>query len=260
MYDEFFKGVKNEQYELSSGMRAELPIEYYDLTWINAAFPAPASKVEKILPSGKLKPLLLFPGIALVQIGAYEYKDIRGLAPYNELAISIPVQYEPKKNYPGMMLLHFPLYSPGSYSRFGSYVHKLPVTTQEACEGGVEIWGFPKTVADIIFDDEGIYCRCTLRSSGKDVISLKFKKMRTSFRRLEMHCFTIKDDKLLRTPIQMQGEFCITRMPGGATLELGEGSIADELRTLGLGRTAMGRIYATRSQCMLHAGNESLGM
>ena len=58
----------------------------------------------------------------------------------------------------------------------------------------------------------------------------------------------------------MQGEIGISRMPGGAKLELGEGPIADELRTLGIGRTAMGRFYAFRSQSILHAASEYLDL
>lgn len=255
---EFFKTTKKQEYQLSTGASIQLPVEYYDWTWIYAAFPAPVKNVEKILPSDKLKPILFLPGTALVQIGAFEYRQINGLAPYNELAVTIPVQYEPTSNYPGMPILHFPLFSPEKYSRLGVYVQRLPVTTREAFALGVEIWGYPKTVDEIVFTDTETHRRCILRCHDKETLSLEVRKLKTKFRQVSFHSYSVKDKKLVRTPIETQGEYGISRMPGGATLQLGTGPIADELRRLGMGRTAVGRIYATRLQSMLHAASEYL--
>ena len=121
----------------------------------------------RILPSEKLQPILFFPGITLVQIGAFEYHQINGLRPYNEVGITIPVQYEPKSNYPGKPIIHFPLFFPEKYSRFGVYIHRLPVTTQEAYSLGKDIWGFPKTVDEISFQETDTYRQCTVLSDGK---------------------------------------------------------------------------------------------
>ena len=261
MEKNFFHGIKKQSFTLSTGVTIDLPVEYYDWTFINTAFPAPLDKVKRILPTEKLQPILLLPGITLVQIGAFEYRRIKGVAPYNELAVSIPVQYEPKSNYPCKPIIHYPLFYPEKYSRFGMYIHKLPVTTQEALTFGKDIWGFPKTVDEIAFQEAATYRQCTMLSNGKEELSFEVKKMRTKFRRMDFHCYSVQNEKLVRTLVQTQGQYSITsRMPGGAKLTLGTGPIAEELRSLDLGNTAFGRIYATGLQSMLHAASEYLDM
>lgn len=260
MNKEFFRGTNKQSFTLSTGTNIDLPVEYHDWTWIYAAFPAPVGKVRKILPSLRIQPISFLPGITLVQIGAFEYRQINGVAPYNEVAVTIPVQYDPKVNYPGMPIIHFPLFSPERYSRFGVYVHRLPVTTQEAYTFGVDIWGFPKSVQEINFAETAHYRRCTMRIDGSDELFISVKKMRTKHRRIDFHCYTVKNGKLLRTPVQTQGQYGISRFPGGVELQLGSGPLADELRALGMGSISAGRIYATGLQSMLHAASESLDM
>jgi hypothetical protein len=261
MDKKFFHGIKKQSITLPTGDKIDLPVEYYDWTWIYAAFPVPVKNVKKILPTAKLQPILFFPGITLVQIGAFEYHQINGLAPYNEVGVTIPVQYEPKSNYPGKPIIHFPLFFPEKYSRFGVYIHRLPVTTQESYTLGKDIWGFPKTVDEITFQETETYRQCTVLSDGKEALSIEVKKMSTRLRQIDFYCYTVNEGKLLRTQIQTQGQYgIVSKMPGGAKFVLGTGPLAEELRTLGIGNTAFGRIYATGVQSMLHAASEQLDM
>jgi hypothetical protein len=255
---DFFAATQIEETVLSTGDRIGLPVRYYEWSWINALFPAPAAGVQRLLPTSRLKPLLITPGTAMISIAAMEYLRIADVAPYNEFAIGVPVQYEPAVNVPGISLLFHPLLSPQRFERFGVYIHRLPVTTQAAYDFGVEIWGYPKMVTEIVFEDEERARRCRLRAAGEDMVTLEVKKSSTEARELSWHTYTVKDGQLLRTLIQTEGQFGISRSFGGASYSLGSGPIADELAALGVGKTTLGRIYAPQIRSQLHPASERL--
>jgi hypothetical protein len=254
----FFTEVEIKETMLSNGVRIGLPVRYYDWSWINALFPAPAAKVQRLLPSSKLKPLLLIPGTAIVALTAMEYRQIADVAPYNEFSIGVPVQCEPVVNIPGLPLLFNPLISPQWYKKFGVYIHHLPVTTKEAYDFGVEIWGYPKLVAEINFEDTDQTRRCRLRAEGKDIVTLEVKKLPTKDRPVNLYTYTVKNGQLLKTLIQTQGRYGIARFPGGASYTLGDHPIAEELKALRMGEMAVGRFYAPQVQSMLHSASERL--
>ena len=255
-----FAEVEIKETILSTGVRIGLPVRYYDWSWMNAIFPAPAAKVQLLLPSKKLKPLLLMPGTAMVALTAMEYRQLADVGPYNEFSIGVLVQCEPTINVPGLPLLFNPLLSPRWYENFGVYIHHLPVTTKEAYDFGVEIWGYPKFVAEISFEDIDQIHRCRLRAEGKDIVTLEVKKLATKARRISLYSYTVKNGQLLKTPIQTQGEYGIAKFPGGASYILGDHPIAEELKTLGMGKNAVGRFYAPQVQSLLHAASTRLAL
>jgi hypothetical protein len=84
------------------------------------------------------------------------------------------------------------------------------------------------------------------------------EKVATKVRSLDFHSYTVKEGQLLRTLIQIRGEFGIARFRGGASYTLGDHPIAGELRGLGIGKTAVERRYLTDVQSMLHPAGERL--
>jgi hypothetical protein len=253
-----FNSAKIKAIELSTKAKITLPIRYFDSSCMQALFSAPAFKVRQLLPSKKLKPLLLSPGKALVSLMAMEYPKVTDIKPYNEFMIGIPVQYEPRINFPGQLLLFHPLIAPKWYRKFGVYIHHLPVTTQESVIVGTEIWGFPKIKADISFEDIGQMHRCRLMIEGKNIVTLEVKKITTKVRSIDLYSYTMKDDQLFYTRMQTQGQYGISKSFGGASYTLGDGSIAEELKNLEIRKTAFGCFYATDLQNMLHATSEHL--
>ena len=243
----FFAGVRISETELSTGAVIGLPVRYYDWSAIMAHFPASAAALRRLLPSDKLKPAQLVPGTGILSLVAMEYRRLADVEPYNEFGIMVPVLYEPAVNIPGL-----PLLFPHRSTRFGFYVHHLPVTTQAACDFGVEIWGYPKFVAEISFEDTDRTRRCRLRADGKSIATLEVAKSATRARPMDLFSYTVKDGQLLRTQIQAQGQLSITRFRGGASCDLGDHPIAEELRALGVRRTAVERLYAPQVQSMLH--------
>lgn len=253
MEETFFSGVKIEQVDLSTGARIGLPVRYFDWTAIMAHFPVPVVTVQKLLPTEKLKPARLAPGTAILSLVAMEYRRIADVAPYNEFGIMVPALYAPAVILPGL-----PLLFPHWFKRFGLYVHHLPVTTQEAYDFGVEIWGYPKIVAEINFEDTDQVRRCRLRAEGKDILTLEAPKLATRARPMNFYSYTVKNGQLLRTLIQTRGQFGIARFRGCASYTLGDHPIAGELRALGIGKKAVECLYATQVQSMLHPASKRL--
>jgi hypothetical protein len=246
MEKDFFAGVKIQDFKLSNGTHIGLPVRYYEWIAMMASFPAPIGKVRGMLPSKKLKPARLRPNTAVVSLMAMEYRRIADVEPYNEFAIMIPVLYDPKVNISGL-----PLLFPNRFSRFGFYVHHLPVTTQEAYIFGVEIWGYPKFVADISFEENDESRRCHLSAKGQDILTLDVKKLRMCRRYVDLYTYTVKNSELLRTPIQAHGNYGMVRFRGGASFKLGTHPIAEELRSLSMRETAVECRYATHLQSLL---------
>ena len=165
----------------------------------------------------------------------------------------VPVLYEPKVNVAGL-----PLLFPSWFDRFGFYIHHLPVTTQDAYDLGVQVWGFPKIVAQITFEETTQMRRCQLRAEGMDVLTLTVEKMPTKPRAINYYSYTVKDGQLLKTLIQTEGQWGIAKFRGGASYALGDHPIAQELRALGMGQTAVERRYAPQVHSLLHPAGERL--
>ena len=253
MENDFFAGVKITEYVSPSGERVELPIRYLDLSALMGVFTASAEKLQALLPSKRLKPALLTPGRGVVSFAAFEYRELIDWPGYNEFGISIPVLYEPNVNIPAL-----PLLGPQWFKTYGLYVRHLPVTTEQARDGGIEIWGFPKFVAEITFEDTGESLRCQLRAEGQDIIALEGKKLPTGPRSMDWPTYTVKDGELLKTRFQVQGEIGVSMLRGGATYTLGDHPIADELRSLDIGDSAVQLMYGPQLQSMLHPGEKRL--
>lgn len=243
----FFDGVEVEQTELSTGTFIGLPVRYLEWSAMMAHFPAPTAAIRRLLPTDRLKPAELVPGTGIVSLAAMEYRRIADVEPYNEFGIMVPVLYEPARNVPGL-----PLLMPDRFERFGLYVHHLPVTTEEARVFGVELWGYPKFVAEIGFEETGRARRCRLSCDGKAIATLEVAKSATRARPMNLFSYTVKDGQLLRTRIQAEGQMSSARFRGGASCDLGDHPVAEELRDLGMRRTAVERLYAPQVQSMLH--------
>lgn len=232
----------------------ELPQRYFDWTMMMAHFPASAARVRELLPSRELQPVQIVPGIALVTLAAFEYHRAATLAPYNEVAMMVPVRCQARSNPPFL-----PLVFPHWFKDLGFYVFKLPVTTQEACDIGIEIWGFPKFVAEIEFESEGEVRRCHLRYEGKHVLTLQQKiPVFAVEQAMDFLAYPVKERELLKTLVQTKARYVERRLPFGASCMLGDHPIADELRGLSMWRHAFGRLYGMKAESLLNGPSDRI--
>lgn len=131
--DPFFD-VPRRPFSLSNGDSIDLPILYIDCTNMGMWFLVDLDKAQALLP----EPMVAVPseqGKAMVLVGLYEYRET-SIGAYNEAATAI-LCMNPEDEVPGIMVID------------------LPVTTEVARMGGVEIWGYPKFVCDIDMKFEG---------------------------------------------------------------------------------------------------------
>ncbi len=128
-----------------------------------------------------------------------KYRQIANMEPYNEFGIMVPMLYEPSANIPTL-----PLLFPSWFKRIGLYVHHLPVTTQEALVGGVEIWSYPKIMAEISFKEAENARHCLQRAEGKDILTLVVDKVAPEARRMNFYTYTVKAGQLLKTRVELR--------------------------------------------------------
>ncbi len=102
--------------------------------------------VEKILPPG----MEVGDGPGLITMLSYPQTPI--IHPFKELVVMVPVRVD------GVA---------------GNYVPHIYVTTDEALIPGREIAGFPKLLADIVWERDGERCRGSVTRWGKRILALE---------------------------------------------------------------------------------------
>jgi len=248
---EFPDGIPVDKKTITVGkhtLSVELPQRYYDWSFIMTHFPAPTSRVRELLPDDCLVPVEIVPGLAVVTLAAFEYRRMATLAPYNEFAVMVPVRYEPDWNIPFL-----PLLDPDHYD-VGFWVHHLPVTTQEACDVGIGVWGFPKVVAEIGFRDVGWVRHCDVWEDGEHVLTLSSAMGETRREARRFYAYSVLEGELVKTLVDTRGEYYAWNVPGRASFELGTHRVADELRDLEVQNFAIAGLFAFTTRSRLHPG------
>jgi hypothetical protein len=228
---DFFKGVI--QWEMMTkdlSLEGKLPVFYYDNTSMTAIYTASTEKVRRLLPLPDMHPVEAWLGRALVAFTAFEYRKT-DIDPYNEFSISFPITFR-KKAIPGITVM-------GMMARryFTAYVWQLPVTTERARKGGVEMYGYPKFLADISFFRENDALTCKLSEGGKNILVLKGQKLKTVPENVNrFKTFSVKDGVPLAANVYMNPiEFGKSMSGKAAQLTLGNHEIANKLQEINLG-------------------------
>ena len=178
---------------------------YLDWAMIAADFEAPLENVLKIMSNAKLKPLQAREGFVQVRLMGMSYRQIDNLEPYNEFGVLIPVAPLEDDADP-----RTPIY----------YIAQLPVTTQQACDGGVFFYGYPKFVAQIRFEIQDDITSCSVKDDDQEIVSLQVASLPTTLRSLDFYTYSIKDDKVLKTWIQVEGQSGISEGQPAARYQL----------------------------------------
>jgi hypothetical protein len=242
--EDIFDGIDFEEVEVG-GFQFRFPLRYFDYFVMAAAFPAPVGKVKKVLPSKKLKPVETAPGMATIALIAAEYRVIDSMDPYNEFDVVVPVTYQSRDKVsrpPG----YFPLY--------------VPVTTEQALVGGVEIFGYPKFMASVSFEESAETRRCRVQAEGKDLVALEVTKSVTGFQSYDNYTYTVKGGQLLRAHLQAEGQNSTNYVSGGGSYTLGDHPVAVKLRALEMDSTSVMHRYAPQIKALLHLPDERLPM
>lgn len=242
--NDFFSGIVqtyHKDYDVT------LPIFYYDAASFSSIFIAPTDRVKAYMPFPGVSPLEIFPGRSLVALSAFEYRDT-DIAPYNEFSLSVLVSY-PKKQITGVTLAKQLI-----LNRLQAVILSLPVTSERARKGGVEMGGYPKFMADIEFRENGGKRVCVVSVQGKRLLTfhgdiIKTKKGPKTHAKI----FTVMNGIPMGANLYMnQIEFAQTLGKGKSGIDIGKGhELCDILADLHLGNSPLVYQFCPRYDAIL---------
>lgn len=247
-----FEGVTQWEYGWKS-YTAKLPVFYRDSSAVSAIYATRTEAVRPLLRHPSLLPIELVPGTALVAITAFEYRDT-DIGPYNELSIAVLAAIGPRP------IAGITLMSQIARRAMSAYVWQLPVTTEIARVGGVELYGYPKFIADITFERGHGRIGCELGEGGRTILGLSGPMLSTGPGPVvRIETYSVRDGIPLRANIITDNlEHAESIRPSGVELSLGDHPIAAQLRALELGPRPLIYQYSPRTQSILCAGRNLL--
>ena len=251
---DFFTGVKQWEFD-GRGQKFKLPLFYYDNTSVNAIFTGSTKCIKALLPHPDMKPIELYPGRCLVAFTAFEYRKT-DIGPYNELSISFPISFR-HQPIPGVTAA-----TQMARHNDTTYVWQLPVTTEVARVGGVELYGYPKFLADISFELDGEHIRCELAEDGDKILSLEGKVVRTGRGKITRFTSYMVFDgiPLMANVLQNPLEFGQSRKREAARLSLGsEHPIATTLEGIGLSKHPIAYQFSPVNEAILFPARNMMG-
>lgn len=157
------------------------PAFYHAAASVESVHRADAAAVRSVLPSDELLPVRWFDGRAAVYVSGLRYQDVTAahadgrpwvLRPYGEFMAAVLVARRPVPR--GLSVLR-----PDAFG-VGAFVLSLPVTTVEALTLGRDLFGLPKFVADLDFQDEPASQVVTVAEDGRQVLALEVRPRGTA--------------------------------------------------------------------------------
>jgi hypothetical protein len=196
------------------------PMEVEELRAATVLFSVPAPAAAALLPGDAFEVVEIAPGTAQLVIAACDY--VRNpWGDYDELNLGF---------------LARPAGAPVEV--VGSFVYRMPVNQAFTCEAGNRVMGFPKTVEDltVAYTDTRVTFR--LGMGGHHVLTLSLPRAAPLGppERVAATSYSYLDGVPYGTDLSMDMGTGLVD-PADVVLEIGDGPVADELRSLGLPRT-----------------------
>jgi hypothetical protein len=249
MKGELFKGVYQWDFDWQ-GKKAKLPVFYYDNTTLTSIYTASTNEVKKLLPDCDMHPIELYPGRCLVAFTAFEYRKT-DIDPYNEFSIAFLVSLNAPQ-IPGVTVaMQF------AQRIFTPYIWQLPVTTEIARSAGVDLYGYPKFIADIEFQKDKKRVECRLSEAGRNILIMRGKVLPTSKGKTARYMtYSMKDGIPLVANVYMNPiEFAQSALGSCVELELGsDHPIGIALKEIDLSKTPVIYQYSPVNEAILFAG------
>lgn len=216
---------------------------------MGAVFSVPREPVEGLLPEG-LRPIRVPGGNAAVAFLSVEYHRIGdgAIDPYDEFAVVLPAVPDSMGSFPSLATLNRAL---------GGYVWYLPVTTEPAKALGVDVWGFPKTVADVTPEDNGSRRRTTVTVDGERFVTFKVARPPSLSARITSYAYVRKDGELQCVPSEVDAEMGVWPFSEKVSIAFGDHHRAEPLRELDISGRALARL-SVEGEVRFHPG-KSLG-
>ena len=231
------------------------PTFYGDVTCAIAIFLCDYGQAEAIMPQPSMKPVKMPGGRSVVLFSCYEYKNVMNLAPYNEIAMTIPIMVNAGYVPPLLPLIM-------DFKKKGYYVFSMPVTSLENQIRGAKIWGLPKVVEEIDISTAGSHCTTIARDENGEVYFELSVPKTGSIKHFDEtgYLYSMLDGQLIKSQTNFKGDFTVNTNPSllwkkgqradNPVLKLGTSSRADDLRALEIEEVAFQFRYAeTMNSC-----------
>lgn len=203
------------------GRTITFPMHVASMDAATIGFTVPADAAARLLPGDAFEIVETGPGTAQFILAVCDYLE----NPWGDyLEINLGFLARPAGAPPEVI---------------GSFVYRMPVDQDFTCEAGNKVMGFPKTVEDLrVVRSEG---RITFAWHDADglILSVGFPMAPATgdSPQVEAVSYSYLDGRAYATPLSMgMGTGMID--PADIELEVGQGVVAEELRSLGLPRPA----------------------
>jgi Acetoacetate decarboxylase (ADC) len=223
------------------GLRVKGPAFYHRVDSFQSLHLASYEAVQEVLPSNELQPVRWFDGRAALQIAAFRHNVVTCsyadgttgvLAPYGEVLIAALVTRGPARR-------GLPLLAPGLH-HVGGFILHLPVTTLEARDLGLQIFGMPKFVADMGFREEPLLRQLRLSEQDSEILTLTIRPTGpVTTDRSPVLLYSSLHAELLQTTVRLHGHRQVRLGRQAGALQLGNHPVADQLRALGVSRAPL---------------------
>ena len=160
---------------------------------------------EKLDPL--IRPVRMGSGRAVVAFSCYEYRNVLGVPPYNEIAVAIPIMVNARFNPPILPMVL------DRFARFGYYIAAMPVTSHENTLRGNNIWGLPKVTREIDIFVDGTECVTEVREDdGSPCVTLRVPTTGkpTQFD-VSSYLYSQLSGRLIRSRTSFQSTFNVTK-------------------------------------------------
>ena len=209
--DDFFKrfSLTKRTVSLGGGLEKEysFPTFYGNVTCAQAIFLCSYEAACKLMPHKKIIPVRARKNLAILAISCYEYKNVMGIPPYNEIAFTLAVEAD-KDSSPVLLPLMFDNYS-------GYFVFSMPVTSKENCLRGNNIWGLPKVTQEIDIDVSGSEALISAYEDGTEYFGLRVPKSgKPTPMDEKTYLYSKLDGKILKAETNFEGNFQINKNMG----------------------------------------------
>jgi hypothetical protein len=232
-----------------------LPIMYFENSNMITMYAVDYEAARAMMAPKNMTPIRFMGGKAMVSVAFFQYRNC-AINPYNEVGAAIAALPNGTQQ-PALPLLS--LFRSLNKPRAGFYVIDLPVTTKAACAAGREIWGYPKFVTPISFDQNGARFSGEVSDPGGtgDILTLSGKAgLRVPGPLLDLSLYSTLDGKIQRTLVNTRGGAMIG-LPGSIRLRVSDSDhvMAKNLRALGLKDAKPSFLsYSNTLQLRLNAG------
>jgi len=183
------------------------PTLYNNVSCAIGIFMCSYDRAKAMLPHPSMRPVRMPGGRAVVIFSCYEYNEVLGMKPYNEIAMTIPILIGRGIDIPLLPLIS------KAFKNFGYHVFSMPVTSLENQLRGTRIWGIPKVVEriDVVVNDSHS-TTTAFDDAGREYfrLSVPTKGTRQHFDETG-HLYSILNGNLLKAQTNFKGDFAVNK-------------------------------------------------